>query len=127
MIRAVDCGQQHLLSLIKHSDGSVGVEHNSEGGTHSSGREVLGELSADEAVVAVRLDDLAPDNSEFCVVSDALALENVSDPLAKVKACVLLLIHALDLEESELLVLGALASLEAGEHSLGVQSITKNQ
>ena len=70
------------------------------------------------------LGNSAPDNSEFCVVSDALALENVSDSLAKVKACVLLLINTLDFEKSELLVLGALSSLEARENSLGVQSIT---
>ena len=67
--------------------------------------------------------DAAPDHSEFCVVSDALALENVSDPLAKVKACVLLLVNALHLQESELLRLSALASLEAGENGLLVESI----
>ncbi len=67
--------------------------------------------------------DAAPDHSEFCVVSDALALENVSDSLAKVKACVLLLFNTLELEEGELLGLSALASLESGENSLGVQSI----
>ena len=104
------------------SDSMVGVEHDSEGGAHGLGREVLGELSTYESVVTVGLDDLAPDNSEFCVVSDALALVNVSDSLAKVKACVFLLVDSLDLEESELLVLGGLASLEAGEHSLVVQS-----
>ena len=71
------------------------------------------------------LDDSTPDGSEFGVVSDTLGLENISDPLAKVKACVLLIIHTLDLEEGKLLVLSGLASLESGEYSLGVESKTE--
>ena len=71
--------------------------------------------------------DLAPDDSEFCVVSHALALVDVSDSLAKVKACVLLLIHSLDLKEGKLLMLGSLSSLEPSEYSFCVQSkIRKN-
>ena len=71
------------------------------------------------------LDDSTPDGSEFGVVSDTLGLENISDPLAKVKACVLLIIHTLDLEEGKLLVLSGLASLESGEYGLGVESKTE--
>ena len=107
---------------VSKSDRSVGVEHHSESGAHSSGREIFGELSSDGAVVAVRLDDSAPDGSEFGVVSNTLGLVNISDPLAKVKACVLLIIHTLDLEEGKLLVLSGLASLESGEDGLGVES-----
>ena len=70
------------------------------------------------------LDDLAPDDSEFRVVSDALALVNVSDALAEVEGGVLLFVHALDLEQRELLVLGALSALEPCEHGLGVESGT---
>ena len=69
-----------------NSHRSVGVEHNSEGGTHSSGRKIFGELSSNEAVVAMRLDDSAPNSSEFSVVSNTLGLVNVSDPLSEVKA-----------------------------------------
>ena len=113
----------HLYQINSHpSDGSVGVEHDSESGSHGAGREVPGELSADEAVVAVGSSDAAPDDSEFCVVSDALALEDVSDSLAKVEAGVLLIVHTLDLQEGELLRLSALASLESGEDCLGVES-----
>ena len=101
----------------------VGVEHDSEGGTHSSGGKVAVERGPDESVVSVRLDNASPDDSEFRVVSDALALEDVSDALAKVKACVLLLLNTLDLKQSELLVLGGLSTLESGEHCLGVESI----
>ena len=97
------------------SDSSVGVEHDSEDGAHSSGGEVLVELSSDEAVVAVRLGDSAPDNSEFCVVSNILPLENVSNSLAVVEACSLLLLDTLHLQEGELLVLSGLSSLEADE------------
>ena len=101
---------------------SVRVEHHSESSAHSSGRKIFGELSSNETVVAVSLDDLAPNSSEFSVVLNTLGLVNVSYPLAKVKACVLLFIDTLDLEEGELLVLSALASLEANEDCLGVES-----
>jgi hypothetical protein len=105
-----------------NSHRSVGVEHNSKSGTHSSGRKIFGELSSNETVVAVSLDDSAPNSSEFSVVSNTLGLVNVSDPLAKVKACVLLIIDTLDLKKGELLMLSALASLEASENGLGVES-----
>ncbi len=68
------------------------------------------------------LGDSAPDDSEFRVVSDGLALEDVSNSLAEVEAGSLFLLDSLDLEEGELLVLGALATLEADEYSLGVES-----
>ena len=114
---------RQVYDQSNNSDRSVGVEHDSESGSHGAGREVPGELSADEAVVAVGSSDAAPDDSEFCVVSDALALEDVSDSLAKVEAGVLLIVHTLDLQEGELLRLSALASLESGEDCRGVESI----
>ena len=80
-------------------------------------------MSSNGAVVAVSLDDSAPDGSEFGVISNTLGLVNVSDPLAKVKACVLLVIDTLDLKEGKLLVLSALSSLKTGEYGLGVESI----
>lgn len=75
----------------------------------------------------MRLDDSAPDSSELGVISNTLGLVNVSDSLAKVKVCVLLIIHTLDLKEGKLLVLGSLTSLESGEHGLGVKSNTNYQ
>jgi hypothetical protein len=110
---------------VSKSDRSVGVEHHSKSGAHSSGREISSELSSDGAVVAVRLDDSAPDGSEFGVVSNTLGLVNISDSLAIVEASVLLIIHTLDLQESKLLVLSGLASLESGEDGLCVKSKTK--
>ena len=110
------------MQINLFSDASVGVEHDSEVGAHSSGGKVSVELSSNKTVATVSLDDSAPDNSEFCVVSDALALENVSNSLAKVKACTLLLFNTIDLEKRELLVLGGLSSLEADEACLCVES-----
>ena len=111
------------MSLHTHnSHRSVRVEHHSESGAHSSGREIFGELSSDETIVAVSLDDLAPDGSEFSVVLDTLSLVQVGNSLAKVKACVLLVFNTLELEVSELLVLSALASLESNKGGLGVES-----
>lgn len=106
-----------------NSHRSVRVEHNSESLAHSSGRKILGELSSNETVVAVRLHDLAPNSSEFSVVFNTLGLVNVSDSLAEVKAGVLLIIHTLHLEEGELLRLSALASLETNESGFVVESI----
>ena len=68
-----------------------------------------------------------PNSSEFSVVLNTLGLVNVSDPLAKVKACVLLVLNTLELEEGELLVLSALSSLESSEDCLGVESKSENQ
>ena len=107
---------------VSKSDRSVGVEHHSKSGAHSSRREISGELSSDGADITVRLDDSSPDSSEFGVVSNTLGLVNISDSLAKVEACVLLIIHTLDLEEGKLLVLSGLSSLESSEDGLGVES-----
>ena len=104
------------------SDGSVGEEHNSEGCSHSSWWKIFSELCSNNTVVTVSLDDSAPDSSEFGVVYSALCLVDVSDSFAKVELSVFLVVHALDVQQSELFVLSGLTSLETSEHSLGVQS-----
>lgn len=51
------------------------------------------------------LGDLAPDGSEPGVVGGVLDLVDVGNSLSKVEGSVFLVVDALDLEESELLVL----------------------
>ena len=104
------------------SDGSVGEEHDSEGSSHSSWWKISSELCSNSAVVAVSLDDFTPNGSESGVVFSVLCLVDVSDSLAKVVWSVFLVVHTLDVQQSELFVLSALASLETSEHSLLVQS-----
>lgn len=87
------------------SQGSVGVEHHSESRSHSLGWKVSGKLCSDNTVASVWLHDLSPNGSESCVVFETLDLIDVSDSLAKVETCVLLLVDTLDLEQSEVFIL----------------------
>ena len=106
----------------RYSDGSVGVEHNSELCAHGLGGEICMELCSYCSAVSVSFDNSAPDDSKSGVVLGLLCLVDVGYSLAEVEASILLINHTLDLEKSELFMLGGLSSLEAGEHSLGVES-----
>ena len=67
--------------------------------------------------------DSAPDDSESGVSDCVLGLEDVGDSLSKVESSILLIDDALDFQQCELFMLGALASLEASENSLSVESL----
>ena len=110
-----------LWGTPSHSDGFVGVEHDAEGSAHSSGREVLLELGADHAVVAVAGDDLAPHALVGVATGSVLGLVDVSDALSVVEDGGLAVFATLDLEGSLALNLGALATLEVREDSLLVE------
>jgi hypothetical protein len=73
----------------------------------------------------VSLDYFTPDGSESRVVGGVLGLVDVDNSLAEVVSGIFLLIHTLDLEESELFMLSGNTSLETSEYSLGVESISK--
>lgn len=105
----------------QHSDGLVGVEHDAEGGAHGAGRQVLGELGAHHAVVAVAGDHLAPDALVGVAAGSVLGLVDVGDALSVVEDGRLALLAALDLEDGLVLLLGALAALEVDEASLLVE------
>jgi hypothetical protein len=87
------------------------VQHDAHVGADGLRRQVLGELGADDAVVAVGTHDLAPDDAELGVVLQRLALVDVRDLLAKVEVHVLLVLEALDLDERSVLVLVAQAAV----------------
>lgn len=70
-------------------------------------------------------DDSAPNGSESGVVCCVLGLVDIGYSLAEVESAVLLVIHSLDLEESEAFMLGAFTSFEAGEDCFGVESRDK--
>ena len=104
------------------SDGSVGVEHDSELSSHGSRRKISSELCSYCSSVSMSLGDSAPDDSESAVVGSLLCLVDEGDTLAEVEVSVFLVVDTLDSEKSELLILGGNASLEASEYSLLVQS-----
>ena len=71
--------------FVAFSDLFVGVEHNSEGATHGSGGEVLGESDTDTAVVAVGGNDFAPGASVSLAGGGGFALVNVCNALSMVE------------------------------------------
>ena len=93
--------------------------------SHGSGWEVSGELCSYGSIVSMWLYDSAPDDSESGVSDGVLALEDVGDSLSKVESSILLIDDTLDFQQCELFMLSALASLEASENSLSVESIKR--
>ena len=108
------------------SDLLVGVEHDSELRAHGSRREVLLEHSADGAALAVRGGDLAPDGLVLQGGLEVVLPVNVRDALAVVPDAGAAVLAALDGDEGSVLFLRPLASLEAHENSLGVESAAIN-
>ena len=101
---------------------------NSNGGAHhGAGREVGPELGADDAGVAVRARDLAPDAADGGAVALGLGLVHVGDPLAAVPRHVLLGADALDLQHRRMLVLVRLGALVAQDRAPHVRPAGRKQ
>ena len=99
---------------------AIRIKHDSEGGSHGFGWQVLDEFRSDQSVVSMALVNGSPHHSVFGVFPESLSLENVSDSLSEVEAGSLLVIGSLDLEEGELLRLISLASFKPYECSFVV-------
>ena len=110
------------LNSKRISDLLVGVKHHSDGVAHGARGEVLHELAANETTLAVGGGDLAPDGLVVDASLGVLLLVNESNALAVVEGGRLAVLAVLDSDQSGVLFLGALASLEAGEDALGVKS-----
>ena len=106
------------------SDSSVGVEHDADLAAHVAWGQVVGELSLDEAGVAVGASDLTPDGLVVGTSLFVLSFVDVSDTLSMVEAAGLSVVATLNLEESLVAHLSALTTLETDEGSLLVQSRT---
>jgi hypothetical protein len=104
------------------SHASVWVEHDSDGGSHGSCWEVLGETSSDSTVVAVGVDDSAPHNSKSSIVDGVAGLVNVGHSPALVEPGTGDVVAVLDGEQSLAGSGEGLGSSEAGEDGLLVQS-----
>jgi len=105
-----------------YSDSSVGVEHHTELGTHGSWGEVLCELSLDEAWVTVGRNDFAPHCFEVGTSLFVLSSVDVSNTLSEVESSGSAIVSALNLEDSLVLLLGALSTLEVSKDCSLVQS-----
>jgi hypothetical protein len=112
-----------LNGVSASSDGFVGVEHDAESAAaHSTGRQVLGELGADEAVVSVAGDDFTPDGLVAGFSLCVLRFVDVGDALSVVESGGLALVATVDLEDGLALNLGPLTTLKVQEGGLLVKS-----
>ena len=68
-----------------NSDALVGIQHNSQGGTERSGRQVLGKLGSHHAVVSVAGDNFSPTAFEVGCSLGVLGFPDISDTLAVVE------------------------------------------
>ena len=117
----------YRVSSKRISDLLVGVEHDSNGLAKGSRREVLGELCADDTALSVGGGDLAPDGLVVEAGLGVLGSVDVSNALAVVPGAGGAVLAALHGNESGVLSLLSLASLESGENSLGVESVPKKE
>ena len=102
---------------------SGGVQHHTDHLGDGAGGEVVSELCADNAGVAVGTGDLAPEDSLLVAgLVSLLGPVDVSDTLADVELGVLPGLDTLDSEEGGACVLVSLASLVAEEDSTSVES-----
>jgi len=96
---------------LKLSLDAAGVHEDSDLAPHRLRRQVGLELGADDARVAVRAGDLAPDAAVVGAAALGLGLVDVRHPLAAVPRDVLLGVHPLDLHQRRGLVLVRLGPL----------------
>merc|ERR1719478_463415 len=112
----------HVQTLASEADlDARGVEHDAARARDRARRQILAEIAAHDAVVAMRAGDLAPNAAELAVVDLLLRLVDVRHTLAKVEVRVRLRVHMLDLDEGGVLVLVDLAPLVAEDAALHVE------
>ena len=119
----------NFLSLVlqkldagNSSHRSVWVEHDSNGSSHGSWWEIFGELDSDTSGMSMSVDDLAPMNSESCVVYGVLCLENIGDPLSEIVSGTVDVTAVLNFNQSLTFSLSGFSSSESSEDALLVES-----
>jgi hypothetical protein len=100
----------------------VGVQHDSDGLAHRSGRQVLHELGADDTTLAMGSSDLSPDGFEVDSSLSVLGLVNEGNALAVIVSARLAVLDVLNVQQSGVFGLCSLASLETQEDRLCVKS-----
>lgn len=112
--------------FVAFSDLFVGVEHNSEGATHGSRGEVLGESNADTTVDTVGGDNSTPSALVVLAGGGVLAFPDVSDALTVVVLGAGTVGTSLDVDESLSLMLESLTTSESSEDCFLVKSGENN-
>ena len=110
------------LNSKRISDLLVGVQHDSDTLAHGSRGQVSDELGADDTSLSVGGGDLSPDCLVLKTSLLVLGFEDVGDTLAVVEGACLAVSAALNVDESSVLFLSSLASLESHEDCFGVES-----
>ena len=110
-----------LPACVGRSD-VAGVHHDPARGAEGLRRDVLVELGAHDAGVAVGAAHLAPHHAVLGVLHLGLGLVDVLDALAVVEGGVLAGAHAVDLDQRAGAVAVGLAALVAEDEALGVQA-----
>lgn len=100
----------------------MGVQEDSDGGTHSSGGQVLLEFSDDNTIATVGSGDGAPNASISGVILGVSGLVDIGASLSLIELSVLSVVNTLNLQEDLVDVLGILSSSEAGEDGLNPES-----
>jgi len=104
------------------SDGLVWVKHESDGGSHSSGSDVVGELDSHGTSMSVGVDNLTPAASVSGVVNSVFDLVDIGDSLAQVPFGTSFVVAVHNADKS-LRTVGSLSiSFVSSERSLDVQS-----
>lgn len=114
----------HYSQKFICSEGSVGVEHDADLAAHVAWGQVVGELGLDETGVAVAGSDLSPDGLVVGTSLFVLSFVDISDTLSVVEAAGLGVVAAFNLEESLVLGLPTLSTLETNKGGFLVQSKT---
>ena len=118
MLKSLNCP----IRRAGYSDGFVGVQHDSKSGTDGSWGQVLGELCADEPVVAVAGNDSSPHGLVAGVSLHVFGLEDEGDALSVVEGGCKTIIAVLDLQDCVLLGLSGLSTSEIHKCCFLVQS-----
>lgn len=122
--------ENHEPSLTTNSDPGKAslyrrrVKHDTNGSTEGPRGEGAGELGADDARVAVRPGDLAPDDPDLGAPLLGVTLVDEGNLLAAVELGALRVLNALDLDEARLRVHPVLATLVAQVATLDVESVS---
>merc|ERR1719167_2048658 len=101
---------------------AAGVHHHTAASPERAGRDVLAPLRADDAGIAMRPADLAPDDAEPGVLHLLLRPIHVREPLTEVPLRILPCMHALNLDQGAGGIDVRLAALEAEDDPFGVQA-----
>ena len=100
----------------------VRVEHDSNGGTHGLGGDVLSELNSEGTSMTVSVDNLSPGASKSSVINSVFDLVNIGDSFAQVPFGTSFVVTVLDGDQGLVAMSGLSISLVTGESTLDVQS-----